>query len=107
MYTASLWKLKSVFLSLCNIFITGIIRGSKHWTFSKHEALWEKLSPILKTGMARITVETVEDWGTCMATTSADRDPNRLSPLMELLMDDPLRASEGAFNGSRFGRKNK
>lgn len=80
--------------------ITGIIRGSKHWTFSKHEALWEKLKPILKTGMARVTVETVEDWGTCMATASADRDPNRLCPLMEVLMDDPLRASEGAFNGS-------
>ncbi|KAK8403278.1 hypothetical protein O3P69_000420 [Scylla paramamosain] len=80
--------------------ITGMIRGSKHWTFSKHEALWEKLKPILRTGMARVTVETVEDWGTCMATASADRDPNRLAPLMELLMDDPLRASEGAFNGS-------
>uniref|UniRef100_A0A0P4W4D0 Proteasome activator complex subunit 4 C-terminal domain-containing protein n=1 Tax=Scylla olivacea TaxID=85551 RepID=A0A0P4W4D0_SCYOL len=80
--------------------ITGMVRGSKHWTFSKHEALWEKLKPILRTGMARVTVETVEDWGTCMATASADRDPNRLAPLMELLMDDPLRASEGAFNGS-------
>ncbi|XP_045600493.2 proteasome activator complex subunit 4 isoform X1 [Procambarus clarkii] len=80
--------------------ITGMIRGSKHWTFAKHEALWEVLKPILQVGMAKVTVETVEDWGTCMATASADRDPNRLAPLMEILMDDPLRASEGAFNGS-------
>ncbi|KAK8724601.1 hypothetical protein OTU49_011168 [Cherax quadricarinatus] len=80
--------------------ITGMIRGSKHWTFAKHQALWEVLKPILQIGMAKVTVETVEDWGTCMATASADRDPNRLAPLMELLMDDPLRASEGAFNGS-------
>lgn len=80
--------------------ITGMIRGSKHWTFAKHQALWEILKPILQVGMARVTIETLEDWGTCMATASADRDPNRLAPLMELLMDDPLRANEGAFNGS-------
>ncbi|KAG7163660.1 Proteasome activator complex subunit 4-like [Homarus americanus] len=80
--------------------ITGMIRGSKHWTFAKHQALWGILKPVLQIGMAKVTVETVEDWGTCMATASADRDPNRLEPLMELLMDDPLRASEGAFNGS-------
>lgn len=91
-------------MSNCSDFgslISGMIRGSKHWTFSKHQALWEVLKPILQVGMARVTLETLEDWGTCMATASADRDPNRLAPLMELLMDDPLRASEGAFNGSR------
>ncbi|XP_047484565.1 proteasome activator complex subunit 4-like isoform X1 [Penaeus chinensis] len=80
--------------------LTGMIRGSKHWTFAKHQALWEMLKPIIQTGMAKVTVETVEDWGTCMATSSADRDPNRLAPLMDILLDDPLRASEGAFNGS-------
>lgn len=79
----------------------GVLRGSKHWTYSKHVGLWERLRPILETGMARVTVETVEDWGTCMATASADRDPNRLAPLMEILMDDPLRPGEGAFNSSR------
>ncbi|KAK7086905.1 Proteasome activator complex subunit 4 [Halocaridina rubra] len=80
--------------------ITGMIRGSKHWTFAKHQALWEILRPVMQTGMAKVTVETVEDWGTCMATASADRDPNRIAPLMELLMDDPLRPGEGAFNVS-------
>ncbi|KAK4321981.1 hypothetical protein Pmani_007247 [Petrolisthes manimaculis] len=80
--------------------IAGVLRGSKHWTYSKHVSLWERLRPILETGMARVTVETVEDWGTCMATASADRDPNRLAPLMEILMDDPLRPGEGAFNSS-------
>lgn len=80
--------------------IAGIIRGSKHWTYNKHVGLWERLQPILETGIAKVTVETMEDWGTCMATASADRDPNRLAPLMELLMDDPLRPGEGAFNSA-------
>ncbi|XP_068219564.1 proteasome activator complex subunit 4-like isoform X1 [Palaemon carinicauda] len=80
--------------------ITGMIRGSKHWTFAKHQALWEMLKPIMQTGISNVTVETVEDWGTCMATASADRDPNRLSPLLELLLEEPLRAGESAFNVS-------
>lgn len=80
--------------------ITGILRGSKHWTFTKHQALWSWLRPIIKTGMAKATVETVEDWGTCMATASADRDPNRLHPLLEILMQDPLDNTQAAFSAS-------
>ncbi|CAL4088618.1 unnamed protein product [Meganyctiphanes norvegica] len=80
--------------------ITGILRGSKHWTFTKHQALWSWFKPMLKTGMAKVTVETVEDWGTCMATASADRDPNRMHPLLELLMQDPLDNTQAAFNGA-------
>ena len=78
-----------------------MIRGSKHWTYAKHQALWEMLKPVVQTGIANVTVETVEDWGTCMATASADRDPNKMSPLLEMLMEESLRAGESAFNVSR------
>ncbi|XP_076047764.1 proteasome activator complex subunit 4-like isoform X2 [Oratosquilla oratoria] len=77
--------------------IAGLIRGSKHWTYEKHANLWKVLRPILEMGMSKVTVETVGDWGTCMATASESRDPNRIAPLLELLMEDPLREKEGAF----------
>lgn len=32
------------------------------------EGLWELLSPLLRTALSNITVETYADWGTCIAT---------------------------------------
>lgn len=32
------------------------------------EKLWELLCPLLRTALSNITVETYNDWGTCIAT---------------------------------------
>ncbi|KAJ9582853.1 hypothetical protein L9F63_022812, partial [Diploptera punctata] len=76
--------------------ISGMIRGSKHWPFDKAMALRDSLLPVIRVALMNMTVETIGDWGVCFATASENRDPNRQYWLLELLMEDPLRA-EASF----------
>ncbi len=82
--------------------IAGLIRGSKHWTWSMTERLWEWLVPLLRKILLHVTVETVGDWGTCMATASESRDPNRIHWLLEVLMEEPLRSQGSFLDSSRL-----
>uniref|UniRef100_A0A3Q0SVQ3 Proteasome activator subunit 4 n=1 Tax=Amphilophus citrinellus TaxID=61819 RepID=A0A3Q0SVQ3_AMPCI len=77
--------------------ISGLIRGSKHWNFSKVESLWELLCPLLRTALANITIETYADWGTCIATACESRDPRKLHWLFEMLMESPVNGEGGSF----------
>uniref|UniRef100_A0A668UKK3 Proteasome activator subunit 4 n=1 Tax=Oreochromis aureus TaxID=47969 RepID=A0A668UKK3_OREAU len=77
--------------------ISGLIRGSKHWSFSKVESLWELLCPLLRTALSNITIETYADWGTCIATACESRDPRKLHWLFEMLMESPVNGEGGSF----------
>ncbi|CAL1599788.1 unnamed protein product [Knipowitschia caucasica] len=81
---------------LCEI-TAGLIRGSKLWSFSKVERLWQLLCPLIRTALANITVETYTDWGTSIATACEGRDPRKLHWLFELLMESPLSGEAGSF----------
>ncbi|CAI5658584.1 unnamed protein product [Oreochromis niloticus] len=81
---------------VCEI-TAGLIRGSKHWSFSKVEKLWQLLCPLIKTALTNITVETYTDWGTCIATACEGRDPRKLHWLFELLMESPLSGEGSSF----------
>uniref|UniRef100_A0A8C7ZN05 Proteasome activator complex subunit 4 n=1 Tax=Oryzias sinensis TaxID=183150 RepID=A0A8C7ZN05_9TELE len=84
---------------VCEI-TAGLIRGSKHWSFSKVleiHTLWRLLCPLIRTALANITVETFTDWGTCIATACEGRDPRKLHWLFELLMESPLSGESGSF----------
>ncbi|XP_046888598.1 proteasome activator complex subunit 4B-like [Hypomesus transpacificus] len=75
----------------------GLIRGSKHWSYSKVASMWKLLGPLIRTALSNITVETYTDWGTCIATACAGRDPRKLHWLFELLMESPLSGEGGSF----------
>uniref|UniRef100_A0A672NC27 Proteasome activator complex subunit 4B n=1 Tax=Sinocyclocheilus grahami TaxID=75366 RepID=A0A672NC27_SINGR len=77
--------------------IAGLVRGSKHWSFSKVEALWKFLIPLMRTALSNITIETYADWGTCVATACESRDPRKLHWLLEMLMECPLSGEGGSF----------
>ncbi|KAL3050189.1 hypothetical protein OYC64_012265 [Pagothenia borchgrevinki] len=77
--------------------ISGLIRGSKHWSYAKVEKLWELLCPLLRTALSNITIETYADWGTCIATACESRDPRKLHWLFELLMESPVNGEGGSF----------
>ncbi|XP_061602006.1 proteasome activator complex subunit 4A isoform X1 [Cololabis saira] len=77
--------------------ISGLIRGCKHWSFSKVESLWELLCPLLHTALSNITIETYADWGTCIATACESRDPRKLHWLFEMLMESPVNGEGGSF----------
>ncbi|XP_063047941.1 proteasome activator complex subunit 4A [Engraulis encrasicolus] len=75
----------------------GIIRGSKHWSYSQVEKLWAWLCPLLRKALDNITVETYGDWGTCIATACESRDPRKLHWLFEMLMESPVNGEGGSF----------
>ncbi|KAG7506391.1 proteasome activator complex subunit 4B-like [Solea senegalensis] len=81
---------------VCEI-TAGLIRGSKLWSFSKVESLWQLLCPLIRTALTNITVETYTDWGTCIATACESRDPRKLHWLFELLMESPLSGEGSSF----------
>ncbi|KAJ7987499.1 hypothetical protein DPEC_G00327130 [Dallia pectoralis] len=76
---------------------SGLIRGSKHWSYQKLEHLWELLCPLIRTALNNITVETYADWGTCIATACESRDPRKLHWLFEMLMESPVNGEGGSF----------
>ena len=59
--------------------------------------MWDWMIPIIRSALNNITVESIGDWGTCFATAFESRDPRKLSPLIELLMEDPLNGDGGSF----------
>lgn len=77
--------------------IAGLLKGSKHWDFEKMSNLEKSLTPILRLALNNITPETVTDWGTCFATSSCNRDPNKMYWIFELLMEDRLKGENGSF----------
>ncbi|XP_077865747.1 proteasome activator complex subunit 4-like [Saccoglossus kowalevskii] len=78
----------------------GLIRGSKHWPFEKLDKLWEFLVPVMKTALTNLSVETVNDWATSIATSCESRDPRKLHWLFELLFEKQLCGDVGSFNDS-------
>ena len=77
-------------------------RGSKHWGWEMTCSLWAWLVPVLRQLLGKVTVETIADWGTCFATASESRDPNRLHWLLEVLMEEPLRSQGSFLDASRL-----
>ena len=83
--------------------LAGLIKGSKHWSYEKLESMWtwvlasirQSLTKVSQTKQfsfqrietrkyCQVSPETMRDWGTCFATCSDNRDPNRLHWLMEV-----------------------
>ena len=64
--------------------------------------LWAWLVPAIRTALAKVSPETQRDWGTCFATSSDSRDPNRLHWLMEVAMEEPIRCQGSFIDASRL-----
>ncbi|XP_076166569.1 proteasome activator complex subunit 4 isoform X2 [Ptiloglossa arizonensis] len=78
--------------------IAGIIKGAKHWPYSMVCEMWDSLLPIIRLGLANLTIESVIDWGVCFASAQENRDPNRHYWLLECLMEEPrFGESESSF----------
>ena len=82
--------------------IAGLIRGCKHWDWETSQKLWSWLVPVLRKLLGNVTVETIRDWGTCFATASESRDPNRIYWMLEVLMEEPLRSQGSFLDSSRL-----
>ncbi|XP_068082035.1 proteasome activator complex subunit 4A [Anabrus simplex] len=71
--------------------ISGIVRGSKVWSYEKTVSLWKNLLPLISQGLSNIREETLVDWGICIATSAEGRDPNRNHWFLEMIINNPIR----------------
>ncbi|KAI8379085.1 uncharacterized protein BYT42DRAFT_495617 [Radiomyces spectabilis] len=80
----------------------GIIRGSKHWNSTKKQRLWDWIIPVLRKTLANITPDCLSYWESFVRFCAANRDPRRIRPLIDLILEaefDP--SSDAAFSESR------
>ena len=77
--------------------IAGLIRGTKHWSWDMTVNLWSWMQPLLRKVVSKITVESFGNWGTCFATASESRDPQRIHWMLEALMEEPIQ-SKGKYS---------
>ena len=83
--------------------IAGVIRGAKHWDFVSTDRVFTNiLVPLIRSGLANVSVEAIGDWGTCFATASDSRDPNRIHWIMDVLMEEPIRSKGSFIDSSRL-----
>ncbi|EIN13635.1 hypothetical protein PUNSTDRAFT_94829 [Punctularia strigosozonata HHB-11173 SS5] len=66
--------------------LTGLIRGSKHWTKSRRERLWGWTSSRLGGIFSQIKPDTLSCWEGVFSFILEDRDPRRNKPLLEWLL---------------------
>lgn len=77
--------------------LAGVLRGSKHWSYTETKELWDWAVPILGTSLNNLTVSTVEDWASFYTNVSESRDPMKMFWFFELLMENPLNGEGGSF----------
>ncbi|CAM2708912.1 unnamed protein product [Rotaria socialis] len=58
--------------------VAGMIRGSKYWTLTMLEELWQKLTPLLTEVTNNLNNETYFHWGSCFRYCLNDTDPRRM-----------------------------
>ena len=87
------------FLRCASEIIAGLIRGTKHWSWDMTVNLWSWMQPLLRKVVSKITVESFGNWGTCFATASESRDPQRIHWMLEALMEEPIQSKGKQIQG--------
>ena len=77
--------------------ITGIVMGSKHWSFDKVTKMWEWLIPALRNAISNISVETLKDWDNVFSHIVQNRDPRRIHWVLDFLVNEPMQTSNSAL----------
>lgn len=78
--------------------IAGCVRGSKHWSFDDYSKMRSYFEPVMTKMFENLTTETISDWGTCSATIFENRDARRLTWILNIFADDPLKAGAGVLS---------
>jgi proteasome activator subunit 4 len=83
--------------------LSGILRGMKHWSGKARAGLWEWLVPRLPKIYNSIRPDTFEYWKMCFEHVLFQRDPRRVQPLVDYLLE--VGRSVDYANGSAFELK--
>ncbi|KAF7306649.1 Membrane protein [Mycena indigotica] len=68
-------------------FLAGLIGGSKHWPLSKQRKLWDWFKPVMaKIFNENLKTDTITIWESFLAYLFHNKDPRRLQPLVDHIM---------------------
>ncbi|KAJ2615470.1 Proteasome activator BLM10 [Coemansia sp. RSA 1804] len=67
-------------------FISGLLRGSKHWSEGSLQKMWAKVIPVLKVVLANLRPDSKHYWDRGLQYAFARRDPRRFLPLLRLII---------------------
>ncbi|CAD5119000.1 DgyrCDS7656 [Dimorphilus gyrociliatus] len=77
--------------------ICALMRGSKHWPYEQVKQMWARVIPLLRSALLNTSIEESKCiWGYCIATASESRDPRKLKPLFDFLIDNPISGESGS-----------
>jgi len=82
--------------------VYGLTRGMRFWDFQSAQQVWSWLLPVFQKVLTSVTLETQSDWDLCFSGASNKADPNRLKPMLELLVTSENLVSQGAFKESSY-----
>ncbi|KAG5352050.1 hypothetical protein C0989_004042 [Termitomyces sp. Mn162] len=69
-------------------FVAGLISGSKHWSTTKQEKIWNWFKPFLKQLFLNIKADTLMIWTTFFEHIFYHTDPRRVQPLVEFIINE-------------------
>ncbi|KAK9704543.1 Proteasome activator BLM10, partial [Basidiobolus ranarum] len=71
--------------------IAGMLRGSKHWEYTKWKSMLDFIAPLLTEKIfPNLTLEVIPLWTAALQWAMTNRDPRRFSTIIERLMEYPL-----------------
>ncbi|XP_047537196.1 proteasome activator complex subunit 4-like [Vanessa atalanta] len=85
---------------------TAALRAPRDWPRARALALQAEALDVIKAGLTAVTPETIEDWGTCVATGVEKMDPRRgaavLRGLLQLCAPPPARGDSDPDQSTSF-----
>ena len=77
--------------------IAGIVRGTGDWPLSHQQALWAELREPLGKTLRACSIESLQDWQSCVHFCAFNRDPRRIAWLVAVLEQADERAIKAIF----------
>ena len=65
--------------------LAGLVRGAGDWPLSHQQALWAELREPLGKTLRACSIESLQDWQSCLRFCAFNRDPRRIAWLVALL----------------------
>ncbi|ORX46182.1 hypothetical protein BCR36DRAFT_332117 [Piromyces finnis] len=77
--------------------ISGLIRGSKNWSATKLDKLWEWLKPTLKNVLQNVLQESIDHWISCIQYACVNHDSRRFRPIINSILHEVLDPRHESF----------
>jgi proteasome activator subunit 4 len=75
------------YMSLSAEFVSGLIRGMKHWEYDAQDQTYQYLFPLLDKVLQETSMSCVGEWCECFEFAVCDRDPRRIKWIKDYMFD--------------------